>query len=153
MPDADEFSGPVDYSSQWLWFAIGALALVALFYLGVLLWSHAGGPKPLKPGDVPTARTRAMGELDRIGHQVYAGQLAERVGYQQLSSVIRDFVSAVSGMPAHTMALADLRAAGVPHLAETIALIYPPEFAPDSTAVEPFGTTLNRARGLVSSWN
>ncbi|WP_067439681.1 hypothetical protein [Nocardioides jensenii] len=153
MPDADEFSGPVDYSSLWLWLAIGAVVLVALFYLVVLVWSHGGQPKAPRPGNVPTARTRAMGEIDRIGHQVHGGQLPERTGYQQLSTVIRDFVAEVSGLPTRSMALADLRAAGVPHLAETIALIYPPEFAPDGGAIEPFGATLDRARWLVGSWS
>lgn len=153
MPDADEFSGPIDYSSLWFWLAVGALALVVLFYLWVTLWSHGGQPRERARVELPAARTRAMAEIDRIGHQVHADELSERIGYQQLSAVIRDFVADVSTLPANTMALADLRAAGVPHLADTIALIYPPEFAPEHSAIEPFGATLDRGRQVVSAWN
>lgn len=153
MPGADEFSGPVDYASHWLWWAVAAFAVVALFYLVVLVWSLLGGPKADRPVTLPTARTRALGELDRIGHQVHAGQLTERIGYQQMSVVVRDFVSDASGLPARSMALADLRAAGVPHLAETIALMYPPEFSPSASGDESLQATLNRARGLVTSWS
>lgn len=153
MPGADEFSGPVGYASHWMWWALAAFGVVALFYLVVFVWSLLGGPKQARPVDVPTARTRALGELDRIGHQVHTGELAARVGYQQMSVVVRDFVSDASGLPARSMALADLRAAGVPHLAETIALMYPPEFSPTGEPHESLQATLNRARGLVSSWS
>ncbi|KRF17883.1 hypothetical protein ASG90_06015 [Nocardioides sp. Soil797] len=153
MPGADEFTGPVDYASHWLWWALAAFAVVALFYVAVFVWSLLGGPKADRPVDVPTARTRALGELDRIGHQVHAGQLSERLGYQQMSVVVRDFVSDASGLPARTMALADLRVAGVPNLAETIALMYPPAFSPSAESGESLQATLNRARGLVTSWS
>ncbi|QIX26240.1 hypothetical protein ncot_06200 [Nocardioides sp. JQ2195] len=153
MPGADEFSGPVDYASQWLWWALGAFALVVVFYLVVLVWSLLGGSRPGRPVDLPSARARALAELDRIGHQVHAGEMPERLGHQQMSVVVRGFVSDASGLPALTMALADLRAAGIPHLAETIALMYPPEFSPSGTGDASLQSTLDRARDVVSSWS
>lgn len=152
MPDADEFSGPIDYGSLWMWLALASIAVVLLWYVGVVLWSLGGGPKKARV-DLPSARSRALGELDRIGHQVHSGELTERLGYQQMSSVVREFVSQTSGLPAHAMALADLRQAGVPHLAETIALMYPPEFAPEASGSEPLSLTLDRAKNVVATWN
>lgn len=154
MPAGDEFSGPVDYSPLWVWLAIGAVILVGLYYLGVWAWSVSGHPKPAPSGDPVTARSHAFSELDRIGAQVAAGELTERAAYQQMSVVVRGFVSEVTGLPTHTMALADLRIIGIPHLAETIALMYPPEFGPgDDEAEEPLPATLDRARKLVARWN
>lgn len=153
MPDVAEFTGPLGYSSLWVWSAIAALVLVVLFYLAVILWSYGGQSDRSPRVDIGAARSRAMSELDRIGHQVYAAEVSERVGHQQLSAVIRGFVSSVSTLPAHTMTLADLREAGVPHLADTIALLYPPEFAPEVAATEPFAVTLDHGRQVVLSWN
>lgn len=150
---AEEFTDPISYSWYWLWLALLALVLVIGWYAGVTVWAHGrrwrdGGPPP-----VPTARDRALFELDQIGHQVAAGGLTERDGYQQMSRVVRTFVADMTGLPAQSMALADLNAAGVTSVAEAIALMYPPEFAPaPAPQYEPIDHTLARARALVVSW-
>ena len=57
------------------------------------------------------------------------------------------------GVPARTMALADLRAAGQPRLADAVALMYPPEFAPTEAEPGELRATLDRARELVATWS
>ncbi|HEY9565597.1 MAG TPA: hypothetical protein VIR30_17665 [Nocardioides sp.] len=154
MPAGDEFTGPIGYSSLWVWLAVGAFILVSLYYLAVWAWSVSGHPKPVANRDPVTARTKAFGEFDRIGAQVASGELPEREGYQQMSAVVRGFVSEVTGLPTHTMALADLRAIGIPHVADLVALMYPPEFSPeDDVAQEPLSRTLDRARNVVATWS
>ncbi|MDT0201112.1 hypothetical protein [Nocardioides sp. AE5] len=154
MPAADEFTGPVGYSSLWVWLSILAVIALGLWFLGVWAWSISGHPKPPPPRDPARARGEALGELDRIGHRVATGELGEREGYQQMSGVVRGFVAEATGLPTHTMALADLRALGIEPVAETIALMYPPEFAPeDDAAPEPLADTLARARNVVATWN
>src|SRR3546814_2325609 len=50
--------------------------------------------------------------------------------------------------------LADLRAIGIPHVADLVALMYPPEFSPeDDVAQEPLSRTLDRARNVVATWS
>lgn len=150
---AEEFTDPIAYSSYWLWLALLALVLVIGWYAGVTLWAHgrewrAGGC----PAE-PSARDRALFELDQIGLAVSAEAISERDGYQQMSRVVRRFVSETTGLPTHTMALADLNAAGVSGVAEAVALMYPPEFAPPpAPQYEPIDHTLARARALVVSW-
>lgn len=150
---AEEFTDPIGYSSIWIWLAVAALLLVLGWYAGVTIWAHASQWRRGRGQPEPSARDRALFELDRIGQQVAAGGMSERDGYQQMSRVVRGFVSESTGLPTHSMALADLHAAGVTGVAEAIALMYPPEFAPaPAPQYEPIDHTLARARALVVSW-
>lgn len=151
---AEELTDPVAYSSWWLWLAVAAIVLVLGWYVGVTLWAHARGWVATDRRPTPVgARERALGDLDLIAQQVASGRLPERGGYQQMSLVVRTFVAEVTGLPAHSMALADLRAAGVQGVAEAVALMYPPEFAPaPAPQYEPLDHTLARARHLVATW-
>lgn len=151
---ADELTDPVGYSPLWLWLAVLAVVLVVGWYAGVTLWAHGRrrAPADRRPSSA-TSRERALADLDRIAHQVAAGSLPERAGYQQMSQVVRRFVAEMTGLPAQSMALADLRAAGVPGVADAVALMYPPEFAPPPAPQhEPLGHTVARARHLVATW-
>ena len=86
--------------------------------------------------------------------QVHAGEITPRTGHQQLSEVVRDYVAAVTTLPARTMALADFRDRAPGTLVQVLELVYPPEFAPDDDlARELFETAVDRARRLVASWS
>ncbi|MBM7519068.1 hypothetical protein [Nocardioides nitrophenolicus] len=151
----EEFTGPVAYADRWLWIAVGlAVALVA-YYL--LAWWLTRAPRPAalaRPGvPLPDVRQRHLARLDRIEAQVHAGEITPRAGHQQLSEVVRDYVAAVTTLPARTMALADFRDRAPATLVEVLELVYPPEFAPDDDlARELFETAVDRARDLVTSW-
>lgn len=151
---AEEFTDPVGYSSYWLWLALLALVLVVGWYAGVTIWANAPAwAEARRRVGLPTARDRALFELDRIGQQVAEGGITERAGYQQMSLVVRHFVAEVTGVPTGSMALADLQAVGATPVAEAIALMYPPEFAPSpAPQYEPLDHTLARARHLVATW-
>lgn len=158
MPSAaEEFAEPVAYGGHWLWLALAAVLLAVAWYLGVWLWSIPRKPKPApqRTVNLPDLRTRHLAELDRIEAGVRTGELPERDAYQQMSTLVRSFVSGVSGIPTETMTLSDLRAAGLPRLPETVELMYPPEFSPDPVddPEQRLTTTLSRARELVSTWN
>lgn len=150
----EELTDPIGYSSLWGWLAGGAVLLLVLWYVGVAIWAHrTSGPKPMTGQRLMTARERHLAELHRIGQQVHAGSLPERVAYQEMSATVRSFVTEASGLPARTMSLADLRAAGVAPLADAVELMYPPEFAPTAEPTEPLDATLARAQELVARWN
>lgn len=153
-----EFNDPVAYGDRWLWFALLGLLLVAAYYLAVLWltrdrsqaaavsWSRA---------DVPSARRLHLDRIERIEAEVRSGRLSARIGHQQLSEAVRSYVAAVSTLPAPTMTLADFRLQAPRPLVDAIALMYPPEFAPDDAgqAQERFDDAVAQARGLVASWS
>lgn len=152
----DELAGPVGYSSVWLTLAVVGLGLVALYYLGAWLLTRprtARAAPTVRAVAVPDARREHLRRIDLVEAEVGDGRLEPRVGHQQLSEVVRSYVEVVGPLPARSMALADLRAQAPGHLADAIALMYPPGFAPDGEARERFDHAVIAARGLVRSWS
>jgi len=149
----EEFTGPVGYADRWLWIAVGLVVALVAYYL--LAWRLTRAPARLDaaPAPAPDARAEHLARIDRVDALVRAGELTPRDGHQQLSEVVRDYVAAVTSLPARTMALADFREHAPAALADVIELVYPPEFSPDDTvARERFETAVGRSRGLVTTW-
>jgi hypothetical protein len=145
----DELQAPVGYDGPWVLLAVLALALVGGYYAGVFWWTRRGPRLPA----ARAPREETLTQLDDIEAEVAAGRVTARVGHQRISDAVRRFVAEASGMPARTMTLAELEQEGPPELAAVVAVLYPPEFAAgDALARERFGTVLERARQLVSSW-
>ena len=155
MPAGDELTGPVGYSALWGWLALAAVLVVVAWYAGVTWWARARRrPAADRPAPLPDVRQRHLAELDRIERDVPDGRMSARAGHQRTSLTVRSFVAEAGGVPAHTMALADLRAAGQPRLADAVALMYPPAFAPaEAEPAGSCGATLDRARELVATWS
>lgn len=154
----DEFNGPVAYGDRWLWLALLALCLVAVYYLAVVWFTRdRSGPGAVSwtRADVPSVRQEHLDRIARIEAAVRADQVPARDGHQQLSETVRSYVGAVSTLPAPTMTLADFRRQAPRPLTEAIELMYPPEFAPDDVgqARERFDDAVARARQLVASWS
>jgi hypothetical protein len=152
----DEFTGPVGYDDRWLWIAVGLSAAVVLYYL--IGWWLTRPPRPAglaREGvDVPDVRAAHLARIDRIDAQVRAGELTPRAGHQELSEAVRSYVAAVTTLPARTMALADFHHRAPRELVDVIALVYPPEFAPDDALARSlFDTAIDRGRGLVAGWS
>lgn len=152
----EEFTGPVGYADRWLWIAV-ALAVVLVVYYVLAWWLTRAPRRPAlaRPGvALPDVRQQHLTRIDRIEAEVLAGRITARDGHQQLSEVVRDYVAAVTTLPARTMALADFRGRAPVVLVEVLELVYPPEFAPDDAmAHDLFETAVDRARGLVASWS
>lgn len=148
----EEFAGPVGYDDRWAWIAVG-LALALLAYYLLAWWLTRPRQERIVRTDVslPDVRQVHLARIDRIDALVRDGELPAREGHQQLSEVVRDYVAAVTTLPARTMALADLRHRAPAPLVEVLELVYPPEFAPDDDlARDAFDTAVSRARGLVA---
>lgn len=153
MPE--EFTGPVTYSDWWVWVALVLLALVVAYY--AVAWWVTRAPRiptiARAQVDVPGAQAEHLARIDRVVAQVRTGALSSRDGHQQLSEVVRSYVATVTTLPARTMALADFRARAPQELVDAIALMYPPEFGPDTTLAEDtFDPAATRARNLVGTW-
>ncbi len=153
----DEFNGPVAYDDRWLWLALLGLVLVAVYYVAVLWLTRDRATAGLTWSrvDVPSARRVHLDRIDRIEDEVRSGRVSARIGHQRLSETVRSYVAAVSALPAPTMTLADIQRQAPRPLVDAIALMYPPEFAPDDAgqARERFDDAVGQARQLVTSWS
>lgn len=152
MPVDGEFTDPVGYSGTWLLVALGLVALVALYYA----WAWRSGAEVHEPYQRvvrgPGPRERGLHELQKLEAAVQGGTLPVRTGFQRLSLTVRSFAEEATGVPARAMTLAELRATADPRVADAIAEMYPPEFAPETADADDFARSLARARELVSSW-
>ncbi len=153
IPAAD-LRGAVGYDGPWLGLATAALGLMVLYYLALWWWGNRRLPS--QPAD-PRAEHLAL--LDAIEADVAAGRIDRREGHRRVSEVVRAYAARISDLPAPTMTLAELRAAGPAGLADVVALVYPPEFSPEAArdgglpAEEQLDETLVHARELVSTWS
>ena len=149
-----EFHGPVAYADRWIWFAVLALLLVALCYVAVVWFTREPPPPPPPPPPAPPdIRREHLTRIDAVEEAVRSGGSTARDGHQQLSEIVRSYVETITPLPASTMTLADLRRHAPRALADLIAVMYPPEFAPDDgEAADRFGNALQQARGVVTTW-
>ncbi len=149
MRSVGELQGPVGYDDRWLVLAVLALVLVAAYYAVVLWWTR---PRPTV-APAPLAREVWLARLDEVESEVASGRSSAREGHQAISRVVRGFVADTAGVPAHTMTLSDFEREGPEQLADVVALVYAPAFAPgDDLSRAELGTALSRARQLVATW-
>ncbi len=154
-----ELAEPTAYDDAWLrWGLLGLLGVVA--YYAAVLWltrervEHEPRPKPVKAA---TARARALERIDAVEAAVRSGKVGARAAHQRLSAVVRSYVSQVSDVPASRMTLRQLRARKAPApLVKAIAVMYPPEFAPDTDgstlAADRVDEAIRLAREVVTTW-
>lgn len=156
MRAADELVGPAAYGGPWTWLPYLLVVAVVAYYAWVLL---GGRREPATEEEfvssrnpVDTVRGRRLQEIDRIEQGVRAGQIPLRVGFQRLSAQVRTFVGEVTDVPARQMTLEELRSSPHQRVAEAIAAMYPPEFAPGEASADDFARSVQQARELVRSW-
>lgn len=152
MPE--EFTGPVAYADRWLWIAIVLLVVVVVYYLAAWWLTREPRPPVVKAAvvDVPDVRQAHLARIDALAERVHRGETSPREGHQQLSDLVRSYVAEVTTLPARTMTLTDLQHRAPAELVAAIALMYPPEFAPESDTADRFDEALAASRRLVGSW-
>lgn len=151
MRTAGELQPAAGYDDRWMWLALLSLAAVAAYYLVVWL---ATRPRRARAPKRAGGRAECLAALDEIEQDAAAGRISARVAHQRVSRTVRGYVERTSAVPAGTMTLATLREGGHERLAEVVAVLYPPEFAPgDERAARDLPEALARARELVRSWS
>jgi hypothetical protein len=152
MRAAGELRPPAAYDDRWLWLAVLVLVGVGLYYV-VVLWVTRDRTPRRRATSAPAGLSDVTARLDDIAAAVAAGSISTREGHQQISEVVRGHVASVSDLPASTMTLADLEQAAPGPLADLVALVYPPVFAPgEATTRERFDEALRRAHEVVAWW-
>lgn len=159
-----EIYGPVDYSPIWL--ALAAVAVLVAVGWPVLTWWRGRAPKPVEPWAPPVVapqplrpqdvRASYLERITEVESSHRNGRLTDRQAHQQLSGVVRGFVSDVSGIPANRFTLADLQTAladqpTLTPVAEFVADLYSPSFAAD--AKRDVHDSVRDAREVVQQWN
>ena len=153
MPIAGDLQPAAGYDDRWLALALGAVALVAAYYLAVWWWTRPRAARPAVRAPDRATRERCLAELSRIEQAVATGAVSSRVAHQDLSRVVREYVAATSGVPAATMTLGALRDRGPAPLADLVAVLYPPEFGPgEDHARDDLARSVDEARRLVTAW-
>jgi hypothetical protein len=152
MRAADELTGPLGYSGWLVVLAVACVAVVVGVH-ALLAWRglRADPPRVRVERPSPDLLVETLARIDAIGAEVAAQRLDRRSATTALSPLVRGFVGAVTGRPLAAMTLTDLEESGLPRVPELVGVLYPPQFAPESSA-----DTLDlvaRAREVVATWS
>jgi len=150
------FYAPDPYAATWLWIGVGALVLVAAWYVWV--WWSTREKKVVVPPRITSDRLSRLRadytrQIDLVLDRAAAGEISQRRAHQQLSVLVRHFVQEVSGIHAPTMTLTELNAKGspLPPRSDAVGSLYPGEFGPRETATLVGAGTV--AKQVVARWS
>lgn len=159
MQNVPELSPVLQYGPVPLIIAIAGLVLVVGWY-GLVFWLTRRKPQkvlaslpPASPTVVDTSKLKAeyLQRIDTIEAAYRSRELRARVVHQQLSTLVRRFVSEAVHVPAHTMTLADLKKTKFEALVPVIGSYYQPEFSAVETG--NVDSALAAARKVVTEWS
>jgi hypothetical protein len=160
VPDGgQQLIGPVQYG--WLWLALGiALLVLVAVWIGVVLLATrrravvAAAPLPI-PLDsysrLVALKEEYHAKVSEVEHGYAEGRLTARQAHSRLSSIVRAFARACSGIDAPTMTLTDLRQSPLGSVTQAIEEYYPIAFAPAEH--DRIAEGIARARQVIQSWN
>lgn len=130
------------YSGIWLVVSLAVLLTVVGWYVVVWRLTRPTPPTPPPPplaSDARLARlkTACLARIDEVVREVTEGRVSQRAGHQELSTVVREFVQAASGVNAPMMTLTELGRSGNRRLdpvTDVVLRLYPVEFGPEQSA-------------------
>jgi len=118
-------------------------------------------PVPLKKTKEPVTvnetvvheeiRTKYYKEVDALEWQWRNENISNRQAYQELSVIVRKFVSELTGVKVLHYTLEELKKANMPKVCEVIEECYAPEFSPDKDG--DIYCTMNKARTVIKEWH
>lgn len=155
-PNPGEIMPLVGYSPFWLVLGIAILAVIAAFYVVVLLLTSnrstpVNAQKPPEPEvDVAKLQNTAYAKVAEIESATMNGTLDSRAAHQQLSAVVREYVAESTGIPADHMTLSDLQHTDLRGTTQAVAQFYPGVFGTDPD--QDLGKSIHMARQVLSGW-
>ncbi|MDQ2757328.1 MAG: hypothetical protein M3Y71_12320 [Actinomycetota bacterium] len=147
------------YSTLWTVIGLTLLLVVAGWYVVVWWRTRPVPPPPPAPALASGARLdrlkgACLARIDELVRRVEAGQLSQRGGHQELSTVVREFVQEATGVSAPTMTLTELGRSGnrsLDPVTDVVLLLYPVEFGPEQPASVTQVAVV--ARRVVERWS
>lgn len=92
-----------------------------------------------------------MSALTDLKQQYMDENVSERICYQKLSSMLRQFVSSVSGNDITNMTLTEIRHQGLKQVEQLISEYYEPEFSRE--AKSDIAGAIERTKKVIEEWN
>lgn len=149
------FYPPVQYSPLWVVLGVVAVALVAGWYLFVLLLTRRRRPPVELVGSLVELTTSVRGSylarIDDVARRYQHGDVDLPQAHHELSALVRSFAAQSRGVRAQYMTLDDLRRTPHRELAEVVERLYPGAFGGDNRG--DVADAAARASELVRSWN
>ena len=100
--------------------------------------------------DPVTLRNMYLEKIKEVETRYTTGLIDMRQAHIELSSVVREYCSEASGIPANSLTLKEIEFLNVPSLYNLIKEFYEPEFAPASD--KDITLSFRNAREVVNSW-
>lgn len=153
-----ELSPLLQYDPLPAYIALGILSIVALWFGLVFRLTRRIEPKvlatvppaPEVKKDLAGLKEVYLQKIAELDSQYKSRQIKARIVHQELSLILRSFVSEAEGMPIKTMTLSDLKKTKHHKLTPVIESYYIPEFAAVETGRVDDAVAL--ARKVVQEW-
>ena len=146
-----KLSSPFHYTVIYM-IVFGVLLVVGL---AILLWlilpKRVKKPKAVQKKsslDIATIKKKYILRLDELSKRINKDNL--RPGYQELSSLVRNFVFEVTGVKVTKYTLGEINKRKFPALYNLIEEIYSPEFSREGRG--DLMNTINKVRQSIESW-
>ena len=128
----------LQYSPSWLWIVWPLVGVAVLIIVGMFIFTRKLKRKHDVLGLDPLLSTPEMlsaiknlyaQEVSQVGEQFKSGTISQRVAFQHLSVLLRNFTHEYSKTLDHTSTLVELKTSGAPDLlVDRIKEFYPPAF-------------------------
>ena len=107
--------------------------------------------QPEKPKNISSIKAAYLKQLADIEQKYSANELTNRMAYQKLSLLVRQFVYEVTNIQVTNYTLQELKELRMPKLYELIEEFYTPEFAvkDDGNVLE----SIQKTRKVIEEWN
>lgn len=148
-------SGPVAYSSWWLWLGIALLAAVIVWYTAVFVSTMPSSRlrRIRFIGDLHgrLLRRRFATSIRRIAERRRRGEITDAAAYRDMSHTVRSFLQQATGMRAQYLQVDEIAASELASAAPLIAALRDARF---STAADADADRLGaQAEELIRSWS
>lgn len=101
--------------------------------------------------NIKAIKIKYLKKLLALENKLDKNEIQVRKAYQNLSSIIRYFVHAVTGIKVQNYTLEDIKGLNMPKLYELIKEYYRPEFAEKSLG--DIKSSIEKTRKVIKKWN
>lgn len=157
MPDdlLDFVSGPLAYSTTWLWLGLALILLVVLWYTAVVVATLPSRSLRGLPGlrglHAKVLRRRFANTARTVTLRHRAGELSAAQAGAELSRTLRSFLHQATGTPAQFMQLRAVAAGDLAAAAPVLEALGDAQFDRASTA--DVGRLGEQTEELIRSWS
>lgn len=144
---------PTGYSPVWVLLGLLLLALIIAYFLVTALLTRrqtrAVRQHPdAQPADPVTLQSQLAERVHALEQRARNGELGQREATEELSRAVRNYVAAITGIPADKMTLRQLQQSPLRGTADAVAKFYPAVFAAEPP--ENFDESVRAARQVMS---